>query len=418
MPGPVVLTPLKVLLIEDNPLDARLIQIMVAEAGAGLFQMERVERVSDGMERLKQGDIEMVLLDLSLPDSHGLGTFERVHKAFPKVPIIVMSGLDDQAVAVRAVHEGAQDFLVKGQVNGPLLIRAMRYALERMRTAEQLARYAAELRERNTQMEADLELAREIQQVFLPDKYPAFPKSAPPGEHALCFYHRYLPAAAVSGDFFNVFPLSDTRAGIFICDVMGHGMRAALVTAIMRGLVEELLPAADEPGKFLSQINQSLHAILRRTDVPMLATAHYLAVDIAKGQAESASAGHPSPFHVRRRAKAVETLKAYDPKHGPALGLFESAAYPVGRFPIEAGDLFLLYTDGLYEAQGPSQEEYGQERLLAAVRSRAGLPPDRLFDELLAEVKQFSAGKEFDDDVCLVGVEVEWLGAAPARKAR
>ena len=117
---------LRVLLIEDNPLDARLIQIMIAEAGAGQFELERVERVTEGLERLKQGDIGLVLVDLSLPDSHGIETFETVHSAFPKTPIIVMSGMDDQAVAVRAVHEGAQDFLVKGHVNGLLLVRARR----------------------------------------------------------------------------------------------------------------------------------------------------------------------------------------------------------------------------------------------------------------------------------------------------
>ena len=410
------LTPLKVLLIEDNPLDARLIQIMVAEAGGGMFQVESVDRVAGGFQRLARGDVELVLLDLSLPDSHGLSTFEKVHDAFPKVPIIVMSGLDDQGVAVHAVHEGAQDFLVKGQVNGALLVRAMRYALERMRTAEQLERYASALRERNEQMEADLAMAREIQQVFLPAKYPTFPRSAPPEQSALRFFHRYLPAAAVSGDFFNVFALSDTRAGVFICDVMGHGMRAALVTAIMRGLVEELLPVANDAGRFLTDINQSLHAILRRTDVPMLATAFYFIIDTELTQAQFASAGHPSPIRVQRtEGEAAEFLKMYDAKHGPALGLFASAEYPVATVPVAPRDLFVFHTDGLYEATGPLQEEYGQERLLEAVRERAGLHADALFDQILDEVKQFSSGKEFDDDVCLVGVEVEWLGAMPAR---
>src|SRR5439155_6100637 len=120
-------------------------------------------------------------------------------------PIIVMTGLDDETVAVQAVQKGAQDYLVKGQVNGPLLVRAMRYALERKRTADQLAHYAEELREKNAQMEADFNMAREIQQVFVPQQYPTFPRNVPVEQSALRFYHRYLPAAAVGGDFFNVF---------------------------------------------------------------------------------------------------------------------------------------------------------------------------------------------------------------------
>lgn len=409
--------PLKVLLIEDHPLDARLIQIMLAEAGTGLFALERVDRLSAGLARLARGDISMVLLDLSLPDSHGLRTFTNLRASVPQLPIIVMSGLDDQNVAVQAVHEGAQDYLVKGQVTGPLLVRAMRYALERVRTAEQLARYAEALRERNALMQADLNMAREIQQVFLPQEYPTFPHSATPAQSALRFHHRYLPAASVSGDFFSIFPLSDTAAGIFICDVMGHGMRAALVTAIMRGLVEELLPVAMDTGRYLTEINQSLLAIFQRTEQPMLATALYLIMDVENREIRYSSAGHPSPFLVRRKAGQAETLACYDRRHGPALGLFENSVYPVCTCPIETNDMVLFFTDGLYEVMGPRQEEYGQERLLQAVRQRLRLPPEQLFDELLAAVQQFSVQKDFEDDVCLVAAEVASL-ANPSNQNR
>ncbi|HUR47200.1 MAG TPA: SpoIIE family protein phosphatase [Candidatus Saccharimonadales bacterium] len=401
---------LKVLLIEDNPIDARLIQIMLAEAGYGAFVLERADRLSSGLARLAQGDIGLALVDLSLPDSHGLTTFKRVYAAAPNVPIIVMSGLDDQTVAVSAVHEGAQDYLVKGQVSGPLLVRAMRYAQERKRTSDQLARYAEELRRKNEQMEADFNMAREIQQVFLPQQYPTFPRGATPENNALTFQHYYLPAAAVGGDFFNVFPITDSIAGAFICDVMGHGMRAALVTAILRGLVEELTPVAADPARFLSEINQSIHAILQRTAQPMLATAFFAIIDLSAGEVRFASAGHPSPFLAKRSLGHVEPFKFYDKRHGPALGLFAESNYPTGRIAISPGDMILLFTDGLYEVIGEEQEEFGQERILASVRRKLELRPPQLFDELLDEVKEFSISKEFDDDVCLLAMEIVRTG--------
>jgi sigma-B regulation protein RsbU (phosphoserine phosphatase) len=402
---------LKALLIEDNPLDARLIQIMLHEAGGGQFELERAERLSNGLEILGNGEIDIVLLDLSLPDSGGgLGTFSTVHARAPHVPIIVMTWLDDERIAVQSVQQGAQDYLVKGQVTGPLLVRAMRYALERKRMAAQLAHYAEELREKNMQMEADFDMAREIQQVFLPQQYPTFPRGAAPAQSALRFFHRYLPAAAVGGDFFNIFAITDSIAAVFICDVMGHGMRAALVTAILRGLVEELLPLAMDPGKFLAEINRSLHAILERTDEPTLATAFYLIADVEEGELRFASAGHPSPLRIRRSAAAAEPLKTYDPRHGPALGLFEKSTYPVCRCPLAVNDLVLLFTDGLYEVQGPNDDEFGEERLLAAVRRRVRLPVEPLFQELLNEVQGFTGRTEFDDDVCLVAMEVARLG--------
>lgn len=402
--------PIKVLLIEDNPLDVRLINIMLRDSAPGAFVIEQVERLEAGLQRLARGGIDLVLVDLSLPDSQGLDTFASVHAQAANVPIIVLSGLADETVAVNAVHEGAQDYLVKGQVSGPLLVRAMRYAIERKRTSEQLARYAEELREKNVQMEADFNMAREIQQMFLPQRYPTFPRAADHATSALKFYHRYLPAAAVGGDFFNVFPITNTIAGIFICDVMGHGMRAALVTAILRGLVEELIAVAMDAGKFLGEINRSLHAILRRTTEPLLATAFYAIVDVAEGEMNFASAGHPSPLRLRRDRGIVEPLKVYDPRHGPALGLFERAQYPVCQCPLAVDDLLLLFTDGLFEINDDTQEEFGQDRLLAAVQKRLHLPPDKLFDELLAEVRQY-AGDEFIDDVCLVAAEITRLEA-------
>ena len=402
--------PVRVLLIEDNPQDARLIQVMLAEAGGGMFELERVDRLSAGLGRLQEGGIGLVLLDLSLPDSHGLATFSKVHSAVPRLPIIVLSRLDDQTVAVNAVHEGAQDFLVKGQVGEQLLVRAMRYALERKRTADQLARYSEELRAKNAQMEADCNLAREIQQVFLPQQYPVFPRSALPSQSALRFYHRYQPAAAVGGDFFNIFAIDDSTAGIFICDVMGHGMRAALVTAVLRGVVEQLLPMAADAGQFLAQMNHSLYAILERTAEPMLATAFYLIADARGGELRYASAGHPSPFHIRRSARTVEPLKFYDARHGPALGLFGNSDYPVCHLPAAAGDLILLFTDGLYEVYNRDDKEYGQDQLLAAVRQRIQLSADSLFDELRREVREYGSDAEFDDDVCLVGVEIARVG--------
>jgi sigma-B regulation protein RsbU (phosphoserine phosphatase) len=401
---------IQVLLIEDNPLDAILIDAMVKDAGRNGFMLERTDRLATGLARLAKGDIHLVLLDLSLPDSHGLDTFARLHSQVPHMPIIVMSGLDDETVAVSAVQQGAQDYLVKGHVDGHLLVRAMRYAIERKRTAEQLARYASELHEKNRQMEADLVMAREIQQVFLPQQYPTFPHSATPEQSAVRFYHRYQPAAAVGGDFFNVLPISDTEAGIFICDVMGHGLRAALVTAIFRGLVEELMPVAADAGRFLTEINRRQQAILRRPDEPMLATAFYLVADLAKGEARYASAGHPSPLRLQREARVAVPLSDHDPRHGPALGLFEDATYPTCHIPVLTGDVIVWFTDGLYEVEGAGQEDFGMERLLAAVHKRIHLPTPTLFDELLAETRSFSLQKEFADDVCLVGMEIVRLG--------
>ncbi len=138
---------LRVLLIEDNPGDARLIRVQLASTGARIH-LEWVERLTEGLAMLAAGGqaFDAVLLDLSLPDSQGLATFERLHAAAPRVPTIVLTGLEDEELAATAVRNGAQDYLPKSQVDGPLLVRAVRYAIERQRSEDALRRSEEKLR--------------------------------------------------------------------------------------------------------------------------------------------------------------------------------------------------------------------------------------------------------------------------------
>jgi PAS domain S-box-containing protein len=124
----------KVLLVEDNPGHAHLLREMLARTAPGQFDLTHVQRLSAAIQCLERDAFDLVLLDLSLPDSLGFETFERLHAQAPDAPVIVLSGFDDESLAVRAVREGAQDYLVKGQVDGNLLARAMRYAIERAQT--------------------------------------------------------------------------------------------------------------------------------------------------------------------------------------------------------------------------------------------------------------------------------------------
>ncbi len=129
---------IKVLLIEDNPGDARLIKEMLAEARSVSFDLEWKDNLTKGLERITEKGIDVVLLDLMLPDSARAETFAKTHACAPHIPILVLTGLDDETVAIGAVKDGAQDYLIKGQIDSNLLIHAVRYAIERMRIKEQL----------------------------------------------------------------------------------------------------------------------------------------------------------------------------------------------------------------------------------------------------------------------------------------
>jgi PAS domain S-box-containing protein len=269
----------------------------------------------------------------------------------------------------------------------------------------ELARSQAELQKKNEIMEDDLKMAREIQLAMLPQQYPSFPLGVPPSESLLLFRHRYHPSGLVGGDFFNILPLAPNKAGVFICDVMGHGVRSALITAMVRALVEELRLMAADPGQLLTRINRDIRSILQQTGSLLFTTAFYLVADLETRQITYANAGHPRPFLIHRGQGEVEVLKYADGKARPALGLFENTVYPTASRPLAGGDVVMLFTDGLFEVEGPGGEQFSQELLLEAVRKHSRLHCEELFNELLKEIPAFAEGHQFTDDVCLVGME-------------
>ena len=136
---------IRLLLVEDNQADVGLIREMLPETGTSCFRIESVPRLSEALNRLKDGDIDLALVDLGLPDSQGISTFRTLHKAAPGIPLIVLTGNADHELAVTAVKEGAQDYLVKGEVVGNVVMRAARYAVERKRAEDAIQQGIAKI---------------------------------------------------------------------------------------------------------------------------------------------------------------------------------------------------------------------------------------------------------------------------------
>jgi diguanylate cyclase (GGDEF)-like protein/PAS domain S-box-containing protein len=131
-----------ILLIEDNPGDARQVEEILKDVAGFSFNIERADRLLKGLERLRAGEVDIVLLDLNLPDSNGYETYEKLHGDFPDVPAVLLTGLEDDKLGLRAVRDGAQDYLAKGNLDGNMLARSIRYAMERKQSA--IALYKSE----------------------------------------------------------------------------------------------------------------------------------------------------------------------------------------------------------------------------------------------------------------------------------
>ena len=262
-----------------------------------------------------------------------------------------------------------------------------------------------ELREKNQQMEEELKMARELQVALLPRRFPTIPVGVLPHESALGFLSLYFPTGDVSGDFFSVFPVGEKAAGVLICDVMGHGVRSALITGMIRGLVEEHLSFAADPGLLLTHINHALTVILQQAGTTMFATCFYVVADVERAELRFANAGHPCALHVRCDGASAEKLDD-EQSRGPVMGIFPSATYATATRSMARGDRVMLFTDGLYEVEDATGALFNEEQLRATVSRHAALEPEEFFDRVLSDIRKYSQSETFADDVCVVGMQI------------
>lgn len=264
--------------------------------------------------------------------------------------------------------------------------------------------FAEQIRRIKEDMEDDVRMAAELQKTFYPDSYPVFPEGASGEDTCVEFSHYSQASGLISGDICTIRRLSATTAGILLCDVMGHGVRAALGTALICAIVEELSPLEDDPGKFLERMNGQLMPMLHHEEMLMFATACYAVFDTSTGILRMANAGHPVPMHIKTSENTVRWLMDDPTARGCALAIAEDATYQTFESQLQPGDSVVLYTDGLFEAERDDGEEFGEERLLAATQRLTESPLAILFPALANEALLFTKEAALDDDVCMVGL--------------
>ena len=267
--------------------------------------------------------------------------------------------------------------------------------------------YARRLTQINKQMEEDLHMAATLQLAFLPQFYPDFPSATE--QKCVEFFHRYIANTQISGDLCAINKINDTEAGMLICDVMGHGVRAALITAIVHTMIGDLMRRNLSPGNFFSEMNRQLRPILQSKDAFIFVTATYLILNTKTGDLRGASAGHTIPFLIRRENPLrVVPMHALAHVNGPALAVIENFDYKTFHLELNPGDTVLLYTDGLLEETNDENEEFGPARMREVLDRQTDNDPEQLCNGLIRAVTEFHHRDQFDDDICLLAFR--WNG--------
>jgi CheY-like chemotaxis protein len=377
---------LSVLLVEDDRADALLVEELIADAAVDIdFAWTR--SISDAEQELARRRPDCVLLDLNLPDADGIGALERIGKRHPAIPVVVLTGLNDEHFGVSAVASGAQDYLVKGRVDPETLRRSLLYAIERKRaelTAVELQ--ASRLRAGEN---ARLERGLQPSPLLLDD----------PGVDVIARYRASRAYAVLGGDFFDVVQTPDRTVHVMIGDVAGHGPDEAALGVALRIGWRALTFAGLRGNERMHQLERIL--LTERPAKGIFATLMSLAFAPDSLRFTAVRAGHPGMLmHGDGDVRWVE------PPAGPALGL-GAHEWPVNQLELPEGHGLLLLTDGLFEGHsGRGSERLGEDGLLELARSLAALPGAAFVDALIGEVEaRARTHGGHTDDIAVVRVE-------------
>ena len=394
-PLPAPVTPaggvLSVLLIDDSPQDAEAFHNLLAEVGPEV--QLRWARTLDAGTAMLNADTACVLLDLELPDGGGLDGLRRLLRRAPRTAVLAVTSTADVHLGAAAVAAGAQDFLVKQEIDGRLLTRAVRYAVERKRADESQRRLVeAELRGQ--------ENAR-LQRHLLPT--PLLEGSG------LAFHARYRPGrrrALLGGDFYDAVRTADGTVHVVIGDVCGHGPDEAALGVALRIAWRTLVFAGLQGEALLSTLQRVLEHERRSEEI--FATLCMLAIEPESEYAELHLAGHPAPLLLREDRDPE--LLPYD-FGGPALGLLPMLGdsgeeqWPPRKVRLGSEWGLMLYTDGLIEGRiGAGTRRLGQEGLIAMIgdHQESGLRDELLIDTAMSEVEDLNGGALADDVAVLL----------------
>jgi serine phosphatase RsbU (regulator of sigma subunit) len=374
---------LRVLLVEDDPEDAYIVEQYFHEARATV-----AVTVAPTLARASElvADADCVLLDLGLPDAQGLDALRRLLAVAPGAAICVLTGQGDEGLGNAAVGEGAQDYLIKGEVTGAVLLRAVRYAVGRRRADENARRLH--------EVELIQQESARLERGLLP-----LPLLRTPDVLVETFYQPGRHSAQLGGDFYDVVQTSDDRVSLMVGDVCGHGVDEAALGVELRVAWRALLLAGVAPDEVLTAIEHVL--VSERNGQDVFATLAMVTVDLPERRVEVRLAGHPPPLLV-----AGGEVSVVPARYGPVLGVFPHAERSATTLRLERDDAsLLLYTDGLIEGrigEGDRRLDVAGLRAFISGAHARSVPREQLCAWLVARAEHINGGPLADDVAMLL----------------
>jgi len=372
-----------ILIVDDTPLNIGVIsgalkdsyKTKVATSGEKALALASAEEKPD-----------LILLDIMMPGMDGYEVCSRLKSdpATCEIPVIFLTGQTAAEDETRGFEVGAVDYVHKPF--SPAVVKA------RVRSHIFLREARAQLASQLLALNNELEMARQIQLSILPHSIPKLP--------GLEIAARFLPMTSVAGDFYDFIEIDEKHIGILIADVSGHGLPSALIASMLQVALTAQAGHASEPAKVLLGLNHALCGKFTHNFV----TAAYVYVDLEKNLMRYAGAGHPPMLQWRNSTGKTAKLL----ENGLVLGMVEEATYDALEFPLELGDRYVLYTDGLLEATNSAQEQFGADRFMRFIENHKHFVADQFSEMFLTELSRWSnqtAEQGQQDDITLLVID-------------
>ena len=379
----------KILVVDDEPRNVKILQIQLKARGYTVYT------AADGLEALGVVEKEMpdlILLDINMPKMDGFEVVKqiRTNEATEFIPIVMITALrDTRENRIKSIEAGADDFIEKPFDSLEVLAR--------VRSLLRIKHYQDTLAKHNARLEEELQMARSIQEILIPQN----------GVLELSGFRiasRCCPEMAVGGDFFDIWEVAPNRLGVFISDVMGHGVSAAFVTVFIKTVLAEFQQQiADNPGYLLEILNTRFNDLIS-SRLFMFATAFCGIIDLDKGALICANAGHSFPFLYSTDRETYDIIG--DKNTGNGLGIWQESVYETMQYPFDLSSKMFLYTDGVYEAKNPQGEEFTVERLQKLVSTCTEQSAAKLIAHISEAIDVFTGTCPKEDDLTLIAIEV------------
>ena len=358
----------RVLLVESDPEEVARVSGVLEQATAPAFRAAEVVTTPEGsaaVAELRARRYDVVLLGLSRAAARSGAAFEGIRQMDRVAPVVVLSALDDEDVAVRAVNRGAQDYLVKDRLTSDLLARSIRYARERHRL----------LAEQTRRLEHELKIAAFVQQSFLPSKVPAAP-----GHDIGAHLHA---SGQVGGDFYDFIELGGDRVALALGDASGKGIPGAILMAETQGVLRAEAAGCATPLELVQTLNR---ALLHDRSQDRFVTLFYGVLEVPTGEFTFVNAGHPRA--VLQDGDTESTLLST----GPPLRLFTDAAWEERSVRLRAGARLVVYSDGVTEAQDEDERFFDLEGVRAVMAEHPDCPAAELARRICHAAERFERG--------------------------